>query len=306
MQRYIAKRLLIAIPTIFGITLAAFLLMYILPGDPVAILMGDVLDAKTMEMLREQLGLDQPVYVQYFRFVTNALKGDFGNSYQTKRPVINTIKSGLSYTGKITAYAYLVSILIGIPAGVLAAVKHNSWGDTGTMIFALLGICLPPFVVALLLLYVFGFKLAWLPLGGSGTFAHMILPSITLGIRPAGMLARITRSGMLEVLRQDYIRTARAKGLKERVVLARHALKNCLIPVITVMGGQIGGLLSGSVVVESIFSWPGIGKVSQEAISARDFPVVQATVLVSALVVVGINLLVDLSYAFVDPRIRYE
>ncbi|NMB01926.1 MAG: ABC transporter permease [Firmicutes bacterium] len=306
MQRYLLKRLLIAIPTILGITIVAFILMYVLPGDPMAILMGDVLDMKTVEMLREQMGLDDPIYVQYFRFVTNALKGDFGFSYQTKRAVSDIISSSLSATIQVTIASYVISIIVGIPTGVLAAIKHNSWGDTGTMFISMLGICLPPFVVALLLLYIFGFKLPWLPLGGYGTFAHMILPAITLGIRPAAMLARITRSGMLEVLRQDYVRTARAKGLKERVVLSRHALKNCLIPVITVMGGQIGGLLSGSVVVESIFSWPGIGKVSVEAISARDFPVVQATVLMSALIVVGINLLVDISYAFVDPRIRYE
>jgi len=300
------KRLLIAVPTIIGITMVAFILMYVLPGDPMAILMGDVLDMKTVEMLREQMGLDDPMYVQYFRFVGNALKGNFGQSYQTRRAVSDIIGSAISATIQITVAAYVISILVGIPTGVIAAVKHNSWGDTGTMLFSMLGICLPPFVVALLLLYIFGFKLPWLPLGGYGTFAHMILPAITLGVRPAGMLARLTRSGMLEVLRQDYVRTARAKGLKEQVVLVRHALKNCLIPVITVMGGQIGGLLSGSVVVESIFSWPGIGKVSVEAISARDFPVVQATVLLSALIVVGINLLVDLGYAFVDPRIRYE
>jgi peptide/nickel transport system permease protein len=306
MQRYLMKRLLIAVPTIIGITMVAFILMYVLPGDPMAILMGDVLDMKTVEMLREQMGLDDPMYVQYFRFVGNALKGNFGQSYQTRRAVSDIIGSAISATIQITVAAYVISILVGIPTGVIAAVKHNSWGDTGTMLFSMLGICLPPFVVALLLLYIFGFKLPWLPLGGYGTFAHMILPAITLGVRPAGMLARLTRSGMLEVLRQDYVRTARAKGLKEQVVLVRHALKNCLIPVITVMGGQIGGLLSGSVVVESIFSWPGIGKVSVEAISARDFPVVQATVLLSALIVVGINLLVDLGYAFVDPRIRYE
>ncbi|NLM42174.1 MAG: ABC transporter permease [Firmicutes bacterium] len=306
MQRYVIKRLLIAVPTIIGITLAAFILMYILPGDPVAILMGDVLDMRTMEMLREQLGLNDPLYVQYYRFISNALRRDFGKSYQTKRLVNDIISSALAYTGKLTLAAYIISIVVGIPAGVFAAVKHNSWGDTGTMVLSMLGICLPPFVVALLLLYVFAFRLAWFPLGGTGSFAHMILPAVTLGIRPAAMLARITRSGMLEVLRQDYVRTARAKGLSQRVVLTRHALKNCLIPVITVMGGQIGGLLSGSVVVESIFSWPGIGKVSVEAILARDFPVVQAVVLLSALVVVGINLLVDLSYAFVDPRIRYE
>lgn len=306
MQRYLMKRLLIAVPTIIGITMVVFILMYVLPGDPMAILMGDVLDMKTVEMLREQMGLDDPMYVQYFRFVGNALKGNFGQSYQTRRAVSDIIGSAISATIQITVAAYVISILVGIPTGVIAAVKHNSWGDTGTMLFSMLGICLPPFVVALLLLYIFGFKLPWLPLGGYGTFAHMILPAITLGVRPAGMLARLTRSGMLEVLRQDYVRTARAKGLKEQVVLVRHALKNCLIPVITVMGGQIGGLLSGSVVVESIFSWPGIGKVSVEAISARDFPVVQATVLLSALIVVGINLLVDLSYAFVDPRIRYE
>lgn len=306
MQRYLMKRLLIAVPTIIGITMVAFILMYVLPGDPMAILMGDVLDMKTVEMLREQMGLDDPMYVQYFRFVGNALKGNFGQSYQTRRAVSDIIGSAISATIQITVAAYVISILVGIPTGVIAAVKHNSWGDTGTMLFSMLGICLPPFVVALLLLYIFGFKLPWLPLGGYGTFAHMILPAITLGVRPAGMLARLTRSGMLEVLRQDYVRTARAKGLKEQAVLVRHALKNCLIPVITVMGGQIGGLLSGSVVVESIFSWPGIGKVSVEAISARDFPVVQATVLLSALIVVGINLLVDLSYAFVDPRIRYE
>lgn len=306
MQQYIIKRILIAVPTIIGITIVAFLLMYVLPGDPVAVLMGDRLDQNTVEMLRKEMGLDDPIYQQYFRFVTNALKGDFGKSYQTNRPVNDMIRAGFAATVKVGAAAYIISIALGIPLGAIAAVRHNSWIDTGTMFVAMLGICVPSFVVGLLLLFWFGFRIPILPLAGYGTFAHIILPAITLGIRPMGMLARITRSGMLEVLRQDYVRTARAKGLKETLVVGRHALKNTLIPVITVMGGQISGLLSGSVVIENIFAWPGIGKVSVEAIGSRDFPVVQASVLLSALVVVLINLLVDISYGFADPRIRYD
>lgn len=306
MQKYLIKRLLIAVPTIIGITIVAFFLMYVLPGDPAAVLMGDRLDQNTLEMLRKEMGLDDPMHIQYFRFVKNAIKGDFGKSYQTNRPVKDMIRSGFKATFEVGVMAYIISMVIGIPLGAYAAVRHNSWVDTGAMFVAMLGICVPPFVVGLLLLYFFGFRFPILPLAGYGTVPHLILPAITLGVRPAAMLARITRSGMLEVLRQDYVRTARAKGLRERVVVGKHALKNTLIPVITVMGGQISGLLSGSVVIESIFAWPGIGKVSVEAISARDFPVVQAAVLLSALIVVFINLIVDMSYGFMDPRIRYD
>ncbi|NMA61966.1 MAG: ABC transporter permease [Firmicutes bacterium] len=306
MQKYLIKRLLIAVPTIIGITIVAFILMYVLPGDPMAVLMGDRLDQQTVEMLRKEMGLDDPLHIQYFRFVGNAMKGNFGKSYQTNRPVKDMVKSGFKATVQVGAAAYIISIVLGIPLGAYAAVRHNTWVDTGSMFVAMLGICVPPFVVGLLLLYIFGFRYPVLPLAGYGTLKHLILPAVTLGVRPTAMLARITRSGMLEVLRQDYVRTARAKGLKDRIVVGRHALKNTLIPVITVMGGQISGLLSGSVVIESIFSWPGIGKVSVEAIGARDFPVVQATVLLSALVVVVINILVDISYGFMDPRIRYD
>ncbi len=306
MQQYLIKRLLIAVPTIIGITVVTFILMYALPGDPVAVLMGDQFDPVTVEMLRQELGLDDPLHVQYIRFVKNVFTGKLGKSYQINRPVKDMIRSGFTATLKVAAAAYLISVVLGLFLGVLAAVAHNSWADVGTMLFAMLGICVPPFVVSLVFLYCFAFRWPIFPLGGYGNLIHLVLPAVTLGIRPAAMLARITRSGMLEVLNQDYIRTAKAKGLRDRIVIGRHALKNTLIPVITIMGGQIGGLLSGSVVVESIFSWPGIGKVAVEAIQARDFPVVQANVLLTAFLVVGINLLVDISYSFIDPRIRYE
>jgi len=305
-QEYLLKRLVIAIPTVVGITIVAFLLMYVLPGDPMDILMAERLDPGTVAMLRQEMGLDDPIHLQYVRFVTNAVQGDFGRSYHTGRPVRDMLARALPATIKVSAWAYLISIILGIPLGTYAAVRHNSWADTGTMFLALAGICAPPFVVALFLLYLFGFHIQLFPLGGYGTWMHMVLPAITLGIRPAALLARITRSGMLEVLRQDYVRTARSKGLREQIVIGRHALKNTLIPVITVMGTQISGLLSGSVVVEAIFAWPGMGHMSVEAISARDFPVVQGVVLVSAIIVVVINLLVDVSYGFVDPRIRYD
>ncbi|MGE5584416.1 MAG: ABC transporter permease [Bacillota bacterium] len=306
MQQYILRRFIVAVPTVIGITIVTFLLMYVLPGDPVEVMMGERLDQQTMEMLRQQLGLDDPLPVRYLRFLGNAIRGDFGTSYQTRQPVRDMIAAAFPATLKLTALAYLISLIMGVFLGIHAAVHHNSWSDLGTMVFALIGMCAPSFMVALVLLYVFALRIPWFPLGGYGSFRYMILPAITLGIRPAAMLARITRSGMLEVLRQEYVRTARAKGLHERTVLMKHALKNCLIPVITVMGEQISSLLGGSVLIEAIFAWPGMGKLSVEGINALDFPVVQGAVLVSAVVVVSLNLLVDLSYSLVNPRIRYE
>jgi len=306
LKEHLIKRLIVSIPTIIGITIVAFLLMYVLPGDPVDILMAERLDPDTEAMLREEMGLDDPLHQQYLTFITNALQGDFGRSYHTRQPVGEMLGRALPATIQVSVWAYLLSIAIGIPLGTYAAVRHKSWADTGTMFLALLGICAPPFVVALFFLYMLGYQVQIFPLGGYGTWMHMVLPAITLGVRPAGMLARITRSGMLEVLREDYVRTARSKGLGEKIVIWRHALRNTMIPVITVMGTQISGLLSGSVVVEAVFAWPGIGHMSVEAIQARDFPVVQGVVLVSAIIVVVINLLVDLSYGAIDPRVRYD
>ncbi len=306
MINYIIRRLLLTIPTIIGIITITFLLMYVVPGDPVRILMGQRGDPETIAMIRKQMGLDDPLPVQYFRFLGNILRGDFGRSYATNRPVLPEILSRFPATLKLALASMLVASIIGLTAGIVSATRQYSFFDYSSMVVALMGVSAPVFWVGLLLMWIFGYTLGWLPISGYGGVSYLILPAIALGVRPAAYIARMTRSSFLEVLRQDYIRTARAKGLPERRVIYVHAMRNTLITVITVLGMELASLLSGAVLTETIFAWPGIGRLSVDAIIKRDHPMVQGTVLFTAIIFIFANLIVDISYAFLDPRIRYE
>ena len=336
MGRYIARRLLNLIPVLLGITLLVFTFLHLIPGDPAVVMAGERATPEQVAALREQLGLNQPLPVQYLVFLGNLLRLNFGTSIISGVPIAEEIRTRWPATFELSVAAMLVATIIGIPAGVLAAVRKNSAVDNLTMSGSLLGVSLPVYWLGLLLVYLFAVNLQWLPPSGrisidaglnfkpitgfyvldswlQGDFralqdalAHLILPAITLGTIPLAILARITRSAMLEVLSQDYIRTARAKGLLERWVILKHALKNALLPVVTIIGLQFGTLLGGAILTETIFSWPGIGSWIYEGILSRDYPVVQAGVVFVAVAFVLINLLVDLSYAFFDPRIQYQ
>ncbi len=336
MGRYIASRLLNLIPVLLGITLLVFTFLHLIPGDPAQVMAGERATPDQVAALREQLGLNQPLPLQYLVFLGNLLRFNFGTSIISGVPIAQEIRIRWPATFELSVAAMIVATLLGIPAGVLAAVRKNSAVDNLTMSGSLLGVSLPVYWLGLLLVYLFAVNLHWLPPSGrlsidagfsfkpitgfyvldallQGNFkalkdvlAHLILPAITLGTIPLAILARITRSAMLEVLSQDYIRTARAKGLLERWVIFKHALKNALLPVVTIIGLQFGTLLGGAILTETIFSWPGIGSWIYEGILARDYPVVQGGVVFVAAAFVLINLLVDLSYALLDPRIQYQ
>lgn len=304
MLPYIFRRLWDGIPVLIGVTLITFLLMHVVPGDPVVAMFEKRADAATVERIRKELGLDRPLPVQYADFVVKAVQGDLGRSFRTRQPVATMIAQAMPATAKLTGAAVVVTVLLGIPLGVLAAVKKNSWIDYTTTIAALSFISAPLFWVAVVAQIIFGLKLKLLPISGFDTAQHMVLPALVLGSRYAASLARYTRSAMLEVLNQDFVRTARAKGLVERLVVLKHALKNALIPVVTIIGLEIGGLLTGSILTESVFGIPGIGQVTLHGLNARDFPVIQGTVLFTAVIFVVMNIVVDISYSLVDPRIR--
>ena len=336
MGGYIARRLLNLIPVLLGITLLVFVFLHLIPGDPAVVMAGERATPEQVAALREQLGLNQPLPLQYLVFLGNLLRFNFGTSIISGVPIAQEIRIRWPATFELSVAAMLVAVILGIPAGVLAAVRKNSAVDNLTMSASLLGVSLPVYWLGLLLVYLFAVNLHWLPPSGrlsidagfnfkpitgfyvldallqgnlkalQDVLAHLILPAITLGTIPLAILARITRSAMLEVLSQDYIRTARAKGLLERWVIFKHALKNALLPVVTIIGLQFGTLLGGAILTETIFSWPGIGSWIYEGILARDYPVVQGGVVFVAVAFVLINLLVDLSYAFLDPRIQYQ
>jgi len=303
---YIIRRLISMIPVLIGITLITFILINVVPGDPVVNMMGKRVDAQTIANIRHQLGLDRPLYIQYFDFLFKAAKGDLGRSFYNHQDVMKSILQRFPVTVKLALSSMIVSIIIGLSVGIVSSVKQYTFFDHSSMIIALMGISAPVFWVAIILQLIFGLKLKWFPISGFSGIEYMVLPAITLGTRFAATIARMTRSSMLEVIRQDFIRTARAKGLSERVVIYKHALKNAMIPVITIIGLQVGGLLTGSILTESVFGIPGLGRLSIEAINNRDFPVIQGTVLFTALVFVFTNLIVDISYSFLDPRIRYD
>lgn len=303
---YILRRLISMIPVIIGITLITFILINVVPGDPVINMMEKRADEKTIANIRHQLGLDRPLYIQYLDFLNKAIRGNLGKSFYNNQDVMKTILQRFPTTVKLSLTSMLLAVVIGITIGIISSVKQYSFFDHFTMVLALIGISAPVFWVAIILQLIFGLRLKWFPISGFYGAKFMVLPAITLGTRYAASIARMTRSSMLEVVRQDYIRTARAKGLAEKVVIYRHALKNALIPVVTLIGLQVGGLLAGSILTETVFGIPGLGRLSIEGINNRDFPVIQGTVLFTALVFVFTNLFVDISYSFLDPRIRYD
>ncbi|MDH7488697.1 MAG: ABC transporter permease [Anaerolineae bacterium] len=307
MLRYVQRRLLIAIPVVLGVATIAFALMHLLPGDPAEVMLAQSGgQAETLERLRHQLGLDLPLHVQYLRFLQNLLRGDFGESIWLRKPVSQILLQQLPATLELAVAAMLLAILGGVAMGLLAALKHNSWLDRLVMVISSVGISMPIFWSSLLGIYLFAAQLRWLPATGQGDLKHLILPAAVLGYGAAGSVARLMRSSMLEVLGQEYITAARAKGLFWRVVVMRHALKNALIPVVTMLGLQFGGLLGGAVITETVFSRQGLGRTMVDAIIWKDFPLVQGGVMLIAGMYVLVNLLVDISYGFIDPRIRHE
>ena len=306
MLTWIARRVLAVVPVLFGVTLAVFSMLFLVPGDPVKMMLAEfVTTPDQIAQMRAQLHLDEPIVKQYGRFVTSAARGDLGTSIRSRRPVTTEIGENVWNTAQLAVAAMLVAVAIGIPLGLLAALARSTWLDVASMGTALLGVSMPSFWLGLLLIFVFSLHLGWFPATGGGDLHHLILPAITLGMIAAAIIARLTRSSMLEVLGQDYVRTARAKGLAWWGVVVRHALKNALIPVITIFGLQFGNLLAGAVVVEPVFSRPGLGRLIVGGILAKDFPLVQGTVLFVATAYVLINVLVDLAYAYADPRIRF-
>jgi peptide/nickel transport system permease protein len=306
MLTWILRRILAVVPVLFGVTLAVFSMLFLVPGDPVKMMLAEfVTNPDQVAQMRAQLHLDEPILKQYGRFVTSAARGDLGTSIRSRRPVTIEIGENLASTAQLALAAMLVAVGIGIPLGLLAALSRNSWLDVASMGTALLGVSMPSFWLGLLLIFVFSLHLAWFPATGGGDLHHLILPAVTLGMIAAAIIARLTRSSMLEVLGQDYVRTARAKGLGSFSVVVRHALKNALIPIITIFGLQFGNLLAGAVIVETVFSRPGLGRLIVGGILNKDFPLVQGVVLFVATIYVLINLLVDVAYAYADPRIRF-
>ena len=305
MVKYIVKRFIALIPVLLGVTLIIFTLLYFTPGDPALIMLSD--EAATPEaiaQIHEELGLDDPFWVRYGNYVLDLLRGDLGVSYLNKRPVAEMLLERLPRTMTLACASAVLATVLGITLGVIAAVKHNSIFDNLCMIFALGGVSMPHFWQGLLLMLLFGVKLGWLPVSGYGTLAQLILPALTIGYGCMAIIARMTRSSMLEVINQDYINFARAKGQKKFIIITRHALQNALIPIITTIALQFGILLGGSVITESIFAIPGIGKLMVDSIRASNYPVVQGGVLMIAFIYCVNNLLVDIIYAFIDPRIK--
>lgn len=306
MHKYILRRVLLLIPVMLGVSLVVFTIMFFTPGDPAKIMLGERAPAEEVALLRTQMGLDDPFHIQFFNFVKNAVQGDLGRSLVTKQPVAREIWARFPATLQLSAAAVLIAILMGIPIGIISATKQYSAFDMISMVIALLGVSMPNFWQGMMMILLFSITVRILPSSGYGTLNHLIMPAMTIGTSAAAVITRMTRSSMLEVVRQDYIRTARAKGLSERVVINRHALKNALIPIVTVVGLQFGGLLGGAVLTESIFSWPGVGRFMVDAIRTKDYPSVQGGVLMLALTFSIVNLAVDILYAYIDPRIKAQ
>lgn len=311
MTRYIIRRLLQSIFVVVGVSLLVYFIMY-QTGDPVALMASPDATREEVEQLRRSLGYDRPWYEQYWDFAKDAVRGDFGNSIRQGQPVFSLIVDRLPATLRLAGAAFLISVVISIPVGIISATRRNSMWDTGAMGFALLGQSLPVFFLGVMLIWIFAGVLGWLPSFGQGdgsvgsTLKHLILPAITLGTFSMARNARLVRSSLLEVLGLDYIKTARSKGLAERMVVYRHALRNALIPVITILGLEFGTLLSGAVITETVFAWPGVGRLVINAVQQRDFPVVVGTVTIIATLFVFLNLVVDLLYGVIDPRVRYS
>jgi ABC-type dipeptide/oligopeptide/nickel transport system permease component len=306
--RYALVRIASVIPVLLGVSVAVFFMVRLVPGDPTDMMFPRSVrpTPEQREAMRHRMGLDEPIYLQYVRFLTRAVQGDLGTSYRTQKPVTQQIMQRLPNTLKLTGAGLLIAMCVGIPAGVLAAMFRDRWIDRVSMLVAVVGVSVPGFWLSLLLMLVFSVWLSWFPVAGAETWKHVVLPALTLGLIASAILARVTRASMLDVLSQDYVRTARAKGLSEFRVICRHTLRNALAPVLTISGLVVGSLLSGAFLIEAVFGYPGIGLLSVDALLARDFPIIQGIVLFVGVVYVMTNVLVDLLYSLIDPRIGYS
>ena len=306
MGAYIRRRLLQSVFVIWGVSVLVFFLLRLAPGDPVSLLLSETASPEQMDAVREKWGLNEPIPVQYMVFLSHAVQGDLGDSLFFQQPAIEVLLERMPATLQLSGVALLFSLSVAIPVGMMSALKRDSiWDYLGTGL-AMLGQAIPPYWLGIMLILVFSVALGWFPTSGRGTIWHLVLPAVTLGSVLMALITRLVRSGMLDVLGEDYIRTARAKGLQERRVIVRHALRNILIPLVTVVGLQLGALFGGAVITESIFAWPGVGRLALQAINARDYPMVQASVLFISVVYVFLNLAIDILYVYLDPRIRYE
>ena len=303
-MRYLVQRLAWSLPLLWGVLTLVFFLIHLIPGDPVDMMLGEQAVTADREQLRASLGLDQPIGTQYGQFMLRTVRGDLGASFRYRRPVLELIAERLPATVELMLGAMAIALLTALPLGMIAALHAGRWPDTVAGVFSVLGVATPNFWLGPLLILLFSIQLDWLPVSERGTLGHLVLPALTLGTALAALLARMTRSALVDVLGEDYIRTARAKGLGRRTVVAVHAMRNALIPVLTVVGLQIGVLLSGAIITESIFDWPGLGTLLLEAIFNRDYPLMQGCILVIALGYLAVNLLTDLAYGWADPRIR--
>ena len=304
MSKYVLKRLAMLIPVLIGVTFMVYFILSLSPGDTAAMIAGESADAETIEATRKDLGLDQPVIVQYGKYMLNLLHGDMGKSYKTKRDVFPTIMAAFPNTAKLAFWSILVAVAIALPIGIISATRQYSMIDNVGMVAALLGVATPNFWLGLMLIIVFSLNLGWLPSGGMGSWKNYIMPAITLGTGDAALICRMTRSSMLEVIRQDYIRTARAKGVPEKMVIRKHALKNALIPVVTIFGMDLGNMIAFTTITETIFAWPGMGKLLIDAINKSDRPIIVAYLMAAACMFVVLNFIVDILYTLIDPRIE--
>ena len=313
MRQFILRRLLVTVPVLLGVSVLAFAIMHVVPGDPVRLIAGPDAPEDVVQRLRTELGLERPLHVQYWSFLTRAVQGDLGRSLRSRAPVVDEIMNRFPATLELTTVSMLIAVVVGVPLGLVSAVRRASWVDYTATGVSLSTLSMPVFWFAIVAIWIFSLNLGWFPVSGRGGpvwewdgLRHVVLPAITLATTSVAIISRLTRSGMLEVLGRDYITTARAKGIAEPLVVGKHALKNALIPVVTVVGLQYGFLLGGAVVTETIFAWPGVGRLAITSILQRDYPVVQGCVLLVAVLFVLINLVVDLLYGWLDPRIRYE
>ncbi len=306
MLNYVLKRLLGLIPTLLIVAVLVFLFVHLLPGDPARLIAGPEADAQVIALVRQQLGLDRPLHVQFWHYITHVLQGDFGTSMVSRRPVSEEIASRFLPTLWLTITSMIWAVLFGMATGIAASVWRNRWPDRLGMTLAVTGISFPAFALGMLLMQIFSVGLGWLPTVGADSWQHYILPSLTLGAAVASVMARFTRSSFVDVLSEDYMRTARAKGVSETWVVLKHGLRNAMIPVVTMMGLQFGFLLGGSIVVEKVFNWPGLGRLLVDSVDMRDYPVIQAEVLLFSLEFILINLVVDVLYAAINPAIRYK
>lgn len=304
LAQYVIRRLIWALPVLLGVAFVTQLMLELTPGDPARVMLGEAATPDTVEALRAELGLDLPFSVRYVRYVSRLAQGDLGKSFRTYRPVVDEIRDAFPNTVLLTAGAMVIAVVVGMTAGIVAAVWRNSILDNASMLLALIGVSMPVFSTGLLLIIWFAHRLGWFPSGGVGSLRHLVLPAITLSLPTLALVARMMRASLLEVLRENYVQTARAKGLRESVVILKHALKNALMPVLTALGTQVGVLMGGAVLTETVFSWPGIGRLIVSGISWRDYLLVQGCVVFLAALFVLVNLLVDIGYKLLDPRIE--